>query len=257
MQDGELIARADANYFEGMRRLVAAMHGSEVREFDGMLCLNSGTGVAWFNIAFVTRPLDDPEGAIAAAANFFDSEGKQFILRVRAGLDAGFEAAAPALGFPYSDTVPGMILPAVAAPDVSAKGLTIRTTLDEDTLSPHRRLIAQAFDLPADLGDAYLPLRITTTPDLLLYTGYVDGQPVATSALIATHRVAGVYNVSCAPEFRRRGIGEAMTWHAVREGARIGCVMASLQASEMGKPVYERMGFREMIGYRTYHRPGV
>ena len=87
-----------------------------------------------------------------------------------------------------------------------------------------------------------------------MYTGFLDGEPVATSALFMSNHVAGVYNVATLNAYRRRGFGEAMTWHAVREGAAAGCGMASLQASEMGRPIYERMGFRLVAGYKTYLR---
>ena len=32
----------------------------------------------------------------------------------------------------------------------------------------------------------------------------------------------------------------------------LGCAMASLQASPMGLPVYERIGFEQVADYRTY-----
>jgi predicted acetyltransferase len=67
--------------------------------------------------------------------------------------------------------------------------------------------------------------------------------------------VAGVYNVAALPSHRRRGIGEAMTWRSVARGREAGCTVAVLEASEMGRPVYERMGFRVVAPYRTFRRP--
>jgi predicted acetyltransferase len=83
----------------------------------------------------------------------------------------------------------------------------------------------------------------------------VDGEPVASSTLVYGGRVAGVHNVATLPEARRRGFGEALTWHAMARGASFGCDMAALQASQMGRPVYERMGFRLVSQYRTFQRP--
>lgn len=258
MQHDELVRRADANYFESMSRLASVMEGGEVREAGGILCINSGTTLAWFNIAFITRTLAEPESQIARAVMYFDDAQVPCIVRVREGVDPAAERAADALGLPYSDSVPGMVLPSLAGvPPNNTPGLIIKTAANDVTLDHHRALIAQNFDLPRAMGERYVPAAIVAVPDVALYVGYCDGVPVATSALIATHRVAGVYNVTCSREYRRRGFGEAITWHAVREGARIGCVMASLQSSEMGKPVYARMGFEEMISYRTFHRPGV
>lgn len=66
--------------------------------------------------------------------------------------------------------------------------------------------------------------------------------------------IAGVTFVGTRDAYRKRGLGEAITWHAVREGAKAGCTVAALQASEMGRPIYERMGFRTVAGYRTFVR---
>jgi len=53
---------------------------------------------------------------------------------------------------------------------------------------------------------------------------------------------------------RGRGFGEVMTAHAARQGRARGCDHASLQASVMGRPVYERMGFRQNREYRNFER---
>jgi len=77
---------------------------------------------------------------------------------------------------------------------------------------------------------------------------------VAVSSVFVDGGVAGVYNVATLESHRRRGIGEAMTWRSVSRGRETGCVVATLQASELGKPVYERMGFRVVAPYKTFRR---
>ena len=85
-----------------------------------------------------------------------------------------------------------------------------------------------------------------------MYTGYLDATPVATAQLFAQDGVAGIYLVGTTASARNRGHGEAITRYALGEGAALGCTMASLQASPMGLPVYQRIGFEEVAYYRTY-----
>jgi hypothetical protein len=38
-------------------------------------------------------------------------------------------------------------------------------------------------------------------------------------------------------------------------GKEQGCTVAILQASEMGEPVYSRMGFRNVAPHKSFQRP--
>ena len=76
------------------------------------------------------------------------------------------------------------------------------------------------------------------------YVAFVDGRPVATSTVLLTGDVAGLYDVAVLPEMRRRGIGAAVTLGPFHEARREGARTAILHASPLGLPVYERLGFR-------------
>jgi GNAT superfamily N-acetyltransferase len=252
----ELIARADQNYYEVFRRLAASLDGGEACERDGVLIVNTGLPVAVFNLAFVTRPPSDPASAIARAVSYFDERKLPFVVRVRAGLHEASERAAEVCGLGYRDTVPGMVLADVARVPDPLAGLEIRAAGDATALEHHLSILAASFHMPIELTRQLLGERILSLLDAEFYVGYVDGAPVASSALVATDHVAGVWNVGCLPSHRKRGFGEAMTWHAVRRGREIGCAIANLQASEMGQPIYTRMGFEVVAGYRTFVREG-
>jgi len=62
----------------------------------------------------------------------------------------------------------------------------------------------------------------------------------------------GVYAVATTPSARGRGYGEALTWAAVASEPNL---PATLQASEMGRPIYERMGFRTMASFTVWTKP--
>jgi GNAT superfamily N-acetyltransferase len=85
--------------------------------------------------------------------------------------------------------------------------------------------------------------------------GYTDGEPVTTGLGVRTGRTIGVYNIATIESARRRGFGAAMTIRIVDDGTADGCDVAILQASDMGQPTYERLGFRTVVEYRGYVDP--
>ena len=257
MNEQEVLTFADANYFDSMRRLAAQMDRGEVRERGGILIAATGLPVAMLNNAFVTRPLADAATLVSEAVDFFDSRHLPFLVRVRESVDEQSERAAEAIGLQHRDLVPGMALHPLPDALPEHARLEIRRVVDMDSLVQYAEVLAAGFGMPPKLGRAFAAPGLLALPGVSFYTGFVDREPVATSALFMSNRVAGVYNVATLDAYRRRGFGQAMTWHAVEDGMEADCLIASLQASDMGRPVYERMGFRTVCKYKTYVRPEI
>jgi GNAT superfamily N-acetyltransferase len=101
--------------------------------------------------------------------------------------------------------------------------------------------------------DAYMSFGIGLTKNWFL--GLLNDKPVATSFLFLHQGVAGIYFVVTMQKARGRGIGTAMTREALLLAKKLRYDFAVIQASKMGLPVYERMGFKEYCKIRKYNSP--
>jgi hypothetical protein len=126
-------------------------------------------------------------------------------------------------------------------------GLEIRPTVDDQGRRDYLEITAEAYSTyqqPREMTeDAFAALESVYAPHLQGFVGYVEGKPVAAAAVYLTHGVAGIGWVGTLSAHRGHRYAEAVTWAAVREGFRRGAAFANLQASPMGRAVYERMGF--------------
>lgn len=84
------------------------------------------------------------------------------------------------------------------------------------------------------------------------YVGYLEKEPVTTSVLMLTLGVAGLFGVATVPEGRGRGLGTAISLHALREARDMGYKVSVLQSSEMGYRVYQRLGFEDYCRLEIY-----
>jgi len=79
-----------------------------------------------------------------------------------------------------------------------------------------------------------------------LFVGRVDGRPAACSLAFVGGGAVGLYGIGTVPEFRGRGYGSAATLAAIDWGREKGADIAILHATELGEPVYRRLGFEAM-----------
>lgn len=103
-----------------------------------------------------------------------------------------------------------------------------------------------------DMQKMYTAVGSKNDNRLFYYMGLKNGVPAATTLLFKDGDIAGLYMVGTLPEARGNGIAAAMVVHALKEAASMGCSVAILQASEMGKGVYDKIGFKEYCTIDIY-----
>lgn len=120
------------------------------------------------------------------------------------------------------------------------------------------RAMAGWFGFPPDLAEATArheqAIPAAALAGQIRYLGLVEGVPAAASSLVMAAGIAGVYAVATDPAFRRRGLGRALTAHAMAAGRARGAEVVVLQASTMGLPVYRDLGFTVDFEYRGYRQ---
>jgi GNAT superfamily N-acetyltransferase len=107
----------------------------------------------------------------------------------------------------------------------------------------HVAIAAEGFGMPEEILATFVSEAVLSLPDVRAYVGEVDGAAVATAIGLRYDRLVGIFNVATLPAHRRRGYGAAITAFAVRAAFEDGADAAALQTSDMGRGVYESLGF--------------
>lgn len=65
-------------------------------------------------------------------------------------------------------------------------------------------------------------------------------------------KCAYLMNIYARPQFRRHGVGDAVVRWLIGQAAQLGIAKIYLETSEDGRPLYQEIGFRDMIGYMKF-----
>jgi GNAT superfamily N-acetyltransferase len=154
-------------------------------------------------------------------------------------------------GFEHAGDEIGMAVDLAALPERvrAPDALSIERVRDPAGLATWAATLADGFgegEREASwVAATYATIGLTDDVPWRHHLATLDGRAVATASLFLGAGVAGVYFVLTVPEARRRGIGGAITLAALHEARAMGFHTGVLQSSEMGEPVYRRLGFRE------------
>ena len=110
-------------------------------------------------------------------------------------------------------------------------------------------------DLAYGTGDSFQRLLGRGPADpASTYIARVDGRHAAS---VVTHDHEGdssVWWVATLPEVRGRGLAAGLMRRALAASRKRGCEVTTLQATKLGRPVYERLGYRSLGAIEMWER---
>ncbi len=260
MNDDQLIALEHENWIAYLTGVVRCSGQARVTRAGGVVAILSDLPFDWFNQVLIERAEATPPDALAGVAEARRRRAA-FVVRLREGVDDRFvptlTEAGLGRGGPETLT-PGM----VAFPidhhligEHAAPGLEIRRVTDATGIDVHRGIVTAGFGSDPAVARETACTDLLDRPECVVYVGYASGVPVASGLGWRSGRTIGVYSIATLTSARRRGYGAAMTAHVMEDGVAAGCDVAALQASDLGRPIYERLGFRTVVSYAAYAEP--
>lgn len=243
---------------ETMTGGAAGVPGSVVRRSGGVALFATGLAIRLFNQVVVEDGSASADG-IAAGVAVMRERSERFLVHLRRGPDDRFVPLMTDLGLVLPDEhtpMPGMGLhPLPSGGPAVVAGHEIRRVEDAAGMEDHIVTAAAGFGMPEVMIRAFVAANLWQQPGRAVYVGYIDGEPVTTGLGVRTGRTIGVYNIATVENARKRGYGAAMTERVAADGGAAGCDVAILQATSIGLPVYERLGYRTVVEYDGYVEP--
>ena len=243
---------------EMYREMARWTPGGFIVERGGLVMVGAPHGTVVTNMAIVAAPTD-VETIVDETERVYGRSGLPFSVHTRAHVDVELEPALAAGGFHEIATTPGMVYRAgAAAPVALPPELEVRPVERDDDRAAYADVMAEAYAVygspEASTRAFFARMEAVRGPTTQAFLGRVEGRAVSGAALYLSHGIGGVGWVGTRPSAFGHGYGAALTWRVVEEGLARGVSLLNLQASPMGVPVYERLGFTTPTRYRMFIR---
>jgi hypothetical protein len=253
---GDTVFRRFLLNWAAMCAVSARLHGGETLEDVAFSLADSGRASGFSNCATLLQPLAAERGeeTLATISGFFafdDPAKSGFVLLFSLWPTGDLRP----FGWRLMGHPPLHLLPAGAAPRPAPPELEVQPVRDRAGLDAWAKVAIEGFPLEELAGSPprdLMPDGWLDEPRARLWIGAVAGEPVAASAAWVEHGITDVTLVATLPAARRRGYGEALTWHAALADPTL---PAMLFSSDEGRPVYERMGFLPLQRVTLWYRP--
>jgi GNAT superfamily N-acetyltransferase len=236
----ELFDRSIATLVRSWAYFATGSPGAEVIEADGV-------GIAIFvhspereflNNAVLTRGVADLGGVLDLIEHAYRDRGvESYAIWVHES-EKTVAGEIEGRGYVYDSSTRTMAMPIADLGEADTSKLEL---VEPDLAEFHR-----AFGMPEGLFSEL------SWQGAHLYLARFNGEDAATLMAFDHEGDCGIYNVATVPTARRRGLGTALTVHALREARQRGCTTAGLQATEMAEGLYASIGFRDLGRFDEY-----
>ncbi|HWI94724.1 MAG TPA: GNAT family N-acetyltransferase [Solirubrobacterales bacterium] len=255
------LQRSHLNLLDSSRQFFELDPGAAIEAEPGWLFgAGSSTHPVISNGAFRRDDGVDADEFVARAREFFTARGRGFSIWVRGGQkeDRDLLAAAEAAGLQLIYEMPEMTLGEKLEPPELPPGAELRKLTAVQHATDFWRVAIASYEsigFPPEVFAGYSNHAGLLAENVVAFLALLDGEPVGIAMTMVSHGVAGIYWVGSLEQARGKGIGRAVTVAATNAGFELGADLASLQASPMGKPIYEAMGYETAFEYQMLMFP--
>jgi GNAT superfamily N-acetyltransferase len=241
------LADLHEQYVHALGRITALGPGGCAERVGPWLCIDAGLGVSRFNIAVVVGPVSNPRKALREAMEWFEMRAINPRLDLRGSVDGAVLAASVVEGFQFWFREAVMLLHPIPELPPPPDGLEVREVTAPADIDLYCGVDREEFS-DQEFQHAMVE-RALAMDGVSLHLGLAGGKPVARSMAVTRGDLTGIHNVYVPPSERRKGYGAALTVAAIEAGRRAGATASCLEATVLGYPVYEAMGFRKVDDY--------
>jgi hypothetical protein len=201
--------------------------GGRVQQSEQTVLTDSGSDCRYLNEVITTGPVD--RRLLARAARFYPA-GRPFVVTSPGNAAGSLGEAVTLVGHP-----PFMFRPPGGRAPQPPTGVHVEEVLDPAGLAIWAQLVGTGFGEPTVLA----PAAALGGPHRFWIARW-HGEPAAASSAFVAANVTDVEAVATVPHLRGHGLGEAVSWAATLTAPALPAI---LLASDLGRPIYQRMGY--------------
>lgn len=152
-------------------------------------------------------------------------------------------------GFIYQNDWRGMAIDLETVPEKFnvPEDMGIKEVLNLKELKIWTDVLVESFQFPKLITSykKYFIKAGLNNLNFCYYLGFFKEKPVATSIFFKGKEAAGIFYIGTVPHARGKGIAESMVRHILNEAKNHSYNICALQASELGYPLYKKIGFKK------------
>jgi GNAT superfamily N-acetyltransferase len=227
--------------------------GGKFLRTEKLACTKSATTGPSFNFAAaVESPLPTLREILPVAESFFGANRSGYGILVEGGRGEPLESELVQNGYRVFEDEPAFVRPDLKNLEIPQHPLRIRTVETIAEFQNYCRLVTEVFQAPPELAEELMPVRCLEEPDIRLFLGEYQGEPICAVCYLKTGPVAHLAGTATRESLRGRGFGAALVLVALDDARRRGCIAAALRSGPLSVPLYQRLGFEYVCQHRTY-----
>lgn len=131
--------------------------------------------------------------------------------------------------------------------------LILKPVSSDQELNAWLRICGEAFGYQVDKT---VIENLLTDNEIQILLGWVSRRPALTALILSDGTIAGLHQMGVSPEFQGQGLSKMAMLKLLLNSKNSGIQYMALQASEVGLPVYKKLGFVEQFRLKHFKRMG-